>query len=348
MIALDRSAMLDELAAFIDIPSVTGDEGAYAAAAGRALAAAGFAVELVPVAPGRSNVVARRGQGRILFCTHLDTVPPFIPARRFAGGIAGRGACDAKGAFACMLAAARALIARGREDLAFLLVVGEEVDHAGARAAAAIGLKADGVLLGEPTEGRLMAAQKGILKVRLTARGRAAHSGYPETGSSAIEHLLQALDRVRALPLGTDPLLGPGLLNIGRIAGGVAANVLAPAAEAELLFRTVAPPGELLTKVTALLGSEVTAEVEARTDPVRLHTLPGFETAIAGFATDAPYLAGIGPVLLAGPGSIRVAHTAEEAVTEEELAAGVEIYVRLADRILAGERPVPPAAAGGA
>src|SRR5688572_27929831 len=112
MLALDRAALLDELAAFIDIPSVTGEEGAYAAAAARALADAGFLVELAPVTPQRANVVARRGQGRVLFCTHLDTVPPFFPARRFAGGIAGRGACDAKGAFVCMLAAARALIAR--------------------------------------------------------------------------------------------------------------------------------------------------------------------------------------------------------------------------------------------
>ena len=343
MIARDLAAMLDELQAFIDIPSVSGEEGAYAAAAGRALTAAGFAVELMPVAPGRVNVVARRGRGRILFCTHLDTVPPFIPARRIAGGIAGRGACDAKGVFVAMLAAARALIARGADDLAFLLVVGEEVDHAGARAAAAIGLKADAVLLGEPTEGRLMAAQKGILKLRLTARGRAAHSGYPETGSSAIAHLLETLDRVRALPLGTDPLLGPGLLNIGRIAGGVAANVLAPAAEAELLFRTIAPAGELITNVEAILGPEVAMAVLARTDPDHLSLLPGFETAIAGFGTDAPYLTGIGPVLLAGPGSIRVAHMAEEAIREEDLAAGVELYVQLAERILAGERPSPPA-----
>src|SRR5688572_16487747 len=100
-----------------------------------------------------------------------------------------------------------------------------------------------------------MAAQKGILKLRLVGRGRAAHSGYPETGASAIAHLLDALARVRALPLDMDALLGPAFLNIGRIAGGVAVNVLAPAAEAELLFRTVAPADDILTRVADVLGS---------------------------------------------------------------------------------------------
>jgi acetylornithine deacetylase len=337
----ELARVLDELASFVALDSVSGGERAYAEAAAEALAAIGFATELVPAAPGRPNVVARRGSGRVLFCTHLDTVPPFIPARREPDRLYGRGACDAKGAFACMLAAARRLLAAGADDLAFLLVVGEEVDHRGAKAAAELDLKADAVILGEPTEGRLMMAQKGILRLLVRARGRAAHSGYPETGESAIEKLLLVLTRMRALELGSDPLLGPAFLNIGRIAGGVAANVLAPAAEAELLLRTVTPPDALIARLRAAAGEEAEIELAARTDPIHLHTLPGFSPAIAGFATDAPYLTGIGPVLLAGPGSIKIAHTAEEHVTHADLQAGIELYVELARRVLAGETPLP-------
>jgi acetylornithine deacetylase len=243
-----------------------------------------------------------------------------------------------------MLAAARRLVAEGAEDLAFLLVVGEEVDHHGAKAARELGLTAEAVVLGEPTEGRLMVAQKGILRLVLRTRGRAAHSGYPETGESAIGKLLDVLAGIRALDLGADPLLGPALLNVGRIAGGVAANVLAPAAEAELLFRTVAPPEALLARLAEVVGDRAELELGARTDPIHLHALAGFPSAIAGFATDAPYLTGIGPVLLAGPGSIRVAHTAHEHVTHAELAAGVELYSELARRVLAGEALLPAGA----
>jgi len=328
--------VIARLARFIDIPSVTGEEEAYAHAAAEALAALGFAVELRPVAPGRPNVLARRGRARLLLATHLDTVPPHFPARCAADRVFGRGACDTKGLLACMLEAAALLIAEGHEDLAFLLVVGEEVDHAGAKAARSYGLAAEAVLLGEPTELALMRAQKGVLRLTLESSGRAAHSGYPERGESAIDQLLAALERIRALPLGSDPLLGLGLMNIGVIRGGVAANVLAPSAAAEIMIRTVSPGAELAARIQAAAGDGVRISVDTHTDPVRLNTIAGYPTAVAGFATDAPYLAGIGPVVLAGPGSILAAHTAEEHITHADLASGIALYADLARRLLAG------------
>lgn len=330
------SRLLDRLCEWIDIPSVSGNEGAYAHAATRALDQLGFKTELVEVAPGRPNVLARRGQGRLLFCTHLDTVPPFIGARRVADRIYGRGACDAKGALACMVEAAERLIEEGLEDLAFLLVVGEEVDHVGAKAAKELGLAADSIILGEPTELALMRAQKGILKLRLTASGRAAHSGYPEHGESAIEHLLTALEHLRAMPLAGDPLLGPAYLNVGTLGGGLAANVIAPSAEAGVLFRTVSDGNELLSEVERVIDDLVAIEVEALTNPVHLHVITGYPTAVAGFATDAPYISDIGPVVLAGPGSILDAHTAEEHITFAQLTGGVELYAGIARKLAAG------------
>jgi acetylornithine deacetylase len=333
-------ALVGELASWIDIPTVTGHEDGFARTAAAALGEAGFQVSLVEIAPGRPNVLAWRGSGRLLFCTHLDTVPPFIPARRMGDRLFGRGACDAKGVFACMLDASRRLMREGEGDLAFLLVVGEEVDHAGARQAAsqvrAVGLEVGGVVLGEPTELKLMQAQKGILKLVLRATGRAAHSGYPERGESAIDKLLEALARIRPLSLGSDPLLGPALMNIGVVRGGVAANVVAPAAEAEVLFRTVAVGDGLLDRVREALGGGIEVEVACQTDPVHLHVLPGFPTSVAGFATDAPYLAALGPVVLAGPGSILDAHMSDEHITFEQLAAGVDLYVNLGRQLLAG------------
>ena len=335
--------VIDRLARFIDIPSVTGEEEAYAHAAAEALAELGFAVELRPVAPGRPNVLARRGRSRLLFVTHLDTVPPFLPARRARDRICGRGACDTKGLFACMLEAAALLIAEGHEDLAFLLVVGEEVDQLGARAAQSYGLAAEAVLLGEPTELALMRAQKGVLRLTLEASGRAAHSGYPERGESAIEKLLAAIERIRAVPLGSDPLLGRAHLNVGTIRGGVAANVLAPDAGAEIMVRTVEPGAELAERLRAAAGDLVRVTVGTCTDPERLHVLAGYPTAVAGFATDAPYLAAIGPVLLAGPGSILAAHTADEHIMHADLAAGVALYADLARRLLGGAPLLPGA-----
>lgn len=333
-----------ELTRWINIPSVSGSEEAYARAAALALAELGFEVRLHEVAPGRLNVIARRGAARLLFSTHLDTVPPFIPARRGDDRLLGRGACDAKGVFACMLEAARRLIAEHHDDLAFLLLVGEEVDHAGARyaqsQAGSLDLAPEVVLLGEPTELKLMRAQKGILKLRLQAAGRAAHSGYPEQGESAIEKLLDAMARLRTMPPAHDPLLGREHLNIGVIRGGLAANVVAPAAEADLLYRTVGPGGELLARVRAALGHDVALEVGCQTDPFTMHMLPGYPTAVAGFATDAPFLATFGPVILAGPGSILDAHTAEEYITFEQLAGGIELYTDLGRRVLTGAAPL--------
>ncbi len=331
----------ERLSRWIDIPSISGHEEDYARSVGDTLARLGFEVELRPVAPGRPNVLARRGSGRILLCTHLDTVPPHFPAHREADRITGRGACDAKGILTCMVAAAEQLVAAGAGDLTFLLVVGEEVDHAGAKAAGAYDLRADVVLLGEPSECVLMRAQKGILKIRLSARGRAAHSGYPEQGESAIDKLLRVLDRLDALPLGQDRVLGSGLKNVGLIHGGVAANVVAPAAEAELMFRTVGPGADLVAEIERLAAGDVAIEVAALTDPVRLHVLEGYPTGTAGFGTDAPYLAGIGPVVLAGPGSILDAHTADEHLTLAQVEAGIALYRGLVERVLAGEQVLP-------
>ncbi|MGH9467364.1 MAG: M20/M25/M40 family metallo-hydrolase [Terriglobales bacterium] len=348
-----RSISDDTLFAFtralVDVDSTTGQEGAAAALTASFLRQHGDGhqggwdeVSLWPVAPGRDNVFARRGQPRVVLSTHLDTVPPFFPSREDDERIYGRGACDAKGICAAMCCAALELAAEGVSDFGLLFVVGEERNSAGAIAANALAPALAGpryLINGEPTESRLMEAGKGVLRVALRAHGRAAHSAYPELGDSAIHKLLPVLARLQAMPLPHDRVLGPTTLNIGTIAGGRAPNVIADEAEAELMFRLVGPGAPVRAAVEAAVAGEVEHEFVLEIPPVRLATLPGYPTGIVAFGTDIPQLGNWGTPLLFGPGSIQVAHTAGEFIEKRELAASVGAYTGLARALLCGENP---------
>jgi acetylornithine deacetylase len=190
---------------------------------------------------------------------------------------------------------------------------------------------------GEPTDNRLATATRGVLRVRLRARGRAAHSSFPELGESAIDKLLDALMLLRGITLPDDPVLGRTHYTIGRIEGGVAANVVSPHASAELLFRIVGA-GTRVREAIAPLEALVTVEEVLDIPAIRLETIPGFETAIFPYTTDVPMLTRWGTPLLLGPGSIHVAHTDEEHVSIDELTQAVELYVSLARQLLLSGR----------
>ncbi|HJW73323.1 MAG TPA: M20/M25/M40 family metallo-hydrolase [Geothrix sp.] len=294
-----------------------------------------------PVAPGRTNVLALWGNPQVLFSTHLDTVPPYFPPRLSAAAIHGRGACDAKGQIAAQLAAIRRLLDEGREGLAWLGVVGEETDSAGA--AAALSLKAHlpalrGLINGEPTGLKLGTGQRGVQHLRLRCEGRAAHSGSPELGHSAAWPLLDWLQRLRELPRPTDGELGPEVWNLGLLQAGEALNTIPAHAEANLLAR-VLPGSDLLEKVRRLAPSEGQVELCLDEPPDRYPILPGFESAPLPFGSDAPALRNLVPdrtVVLAGPGSIAVAHTLDENITLADLASGATLNHRLAMHFLGG------------
>lgn len=327
----DIESLLREL---VDTPATTGDEAAVADILERELA--GFDVTRQYVAPNRPNLLATRGATRLLFCTHIDTVPPHLPYRRDGDTVYGRGACDTKGGIVAMLEAGRRLAARGLEGFGYLFVVGEEVDHCGARAAGELAIPRCDIVLCEPTVCRVVDAQKGVVKLRLSAEGRAAHSGFPHRGTSAVDRLLTTLERLRQYTFPVHPRLGPTFCNIGRIAGGVAANVLAPSAEAELMFRSVGPTGEILAAVDDALVEGVSYEVLSENGPELFNVPPGYDTTIASFNTDATYLKELGRVVLVGPGDIEVAHSVDEHITIAELHRGIDLYVRLATELLAG------------
>lgn len=329
--------------ALIDIDSTTGRERAVAdflaGYLGELAAGTGGRVERMPVEGERENLFASWGEPRVVLSTHMDTVPPFFPSREDEEHVHGRGACDAKGAIAAMVAAIERLLAEGGSGFGLLLVVGEETDSLGATVAnERAGEHARGaryLIDGEPTDNRLALGSKGVLYLEIEAEGRAAHSAYPELGTSAIDRLLDALARLRAVPLPADPVLGETTLNIGVVEGGRAANVIADRARAEVLVRTVADTTELkeslLAAVAAVEG--VRAARLRETPAVRLGALPGFETTVVKFTTDVPRLTRWGEPYLLGPGSIHVAHTPEERVAKADLVQAAELYAELVRRL---------------
>lgn len=321
--------LFDLLRKLIDIPSVTGDEGRCGEFVAEWLAARGFAVERQPVTPGRANVYAALGRPEVILSTHLDTVGPYFGSSEDEEWIRGRGACDAKGSLACQMIAAERLARAGAHDFGLLFLVGEETVSDGARTANELPRGSRYLVMGEPTGNRLVAATRGILQLRLKTRGRAAHSAYPELGESAIEKLLDLLAELRSMPLPTDPELGRTTMNIGSISGGIASNVIPDAAEATLLFRTVGEGAELMHTIEALIGGRAECEFPRLVAPVRLMRMEGFEADVVAFTTDVSNLARWGRPLLVGPGSILVAHTAEERVAKAELARAIELYLRL-------------------
>jgi acetylornithine deacetylase len=336
MSALDLVGLTRTL---VDIDSTTGREGELALWLAAFLRERGYSVIEQPVTDGRFNVYASLGEPPALaFSTHIDCVPPFFPSREEGGLLFGRGACDAKGIVAAQVMAAEQLRASGEQRIALLFVAGEERGSDGARLANERPPESMRFLInGEPTDNRLGAATRGMLRVRLHAAGRAAHSSFPELGDSAIDKLLDALMILRGIDLPADPLLGRTHYTVGLIEGGVAPNVVSPHASAELLFRIVGDGNAVLSALAPLEGL-VSIEEVLDVPAMHLHTVPGFETAVFPYTTDVPLLTRWGAPLLFGPGSIHVAHTDEEHVSVVELRQAVDLYASLARQLLASVR----------
>ncbi|MGE5126625.1 MAG: M20/M25/M40 family metallo-hydrolase [Betaproteobacteria bacterium] len=328
-------SLVDLARALIDIDSTTGREAAACAWLAGYLRERGFQVTQQPVAEGRTNVLAFLDpRPQVVLSTHVDCVPPFIPSRVEDGRLYGRGACDAKGTLAAQVTAVERLRESGERRVGLLFVVGEERGSDGAAAADALAPGSRFLVDGEPTDSRLGLATRGVLRLKLKAEGRAAHSSQPQLGISAIDGLIDALVALRGIALPEDPQLGRTFYAIGLIAGGIAPNVISPAAEAELNFRTVGSRDELMACLEPLRG-RVAIEHVLEVPPVRLHTLPGFPAEAFAFTTDIPLLRSWGRPLLFGAGSILLAHTEHEHVEIGELLASVDAYARIASELLA-------------
>ena len=331
--------LLDRTEALCRADTTTGREDHGLPALRALLREQGASIELQEVEPGRHNVLATWGVPRLLFSTHLDTVPPFLPPRRQGDLLMGRGTCDAKGQIVVQLAVIAELLARGLGGFAWLGVVGEETDSIGAIAAADLAERlrtCEAAINGEPTENRLATGQRGALQLRLVTKGKAAHSGTPELGKSAIWPLVDWLQKLRALPAHVDPDLGPEVWNLATVNGGTAPNVIPAHAEAVLFVRSL-PDSAFLAKARELAPDDGQVEQMSFTPPERFPRVPGFDHAFVPFGSDAPRmraLLGGKPVVLCGPGSIRVAHTIDEHVMGADLVAGRERLLAIASALL--------------
>ncbi len=325
------------------IDSTTYSEGPLADFLADFLDLRGWSVEKTPVEQPlesatqshRSNIYAGTAGETpdLVFSTHLDTVPPYIPPSEDAEYLYGRGVADAKGILAAQVAAAEALRAQGYK-IGLLFVSGEERDSAGAKAANLHPKGSRFLINGEPTDNRLALASKGALRVIVRASGKMAHSAYPELGDSAVHKLVQALERILSIPLPSIEDVGPSTLNIGLIQGGHAPNVIADKAEAQVLIRLVGDSAPVRAAVRDAVAGLAEADFTLEIPFVRLKAVPGLPTMIAKFTSDIPQLSNWGQPLLLGPGSIHVAHTPHEKIAKKELLTAVDLYIQVAHQLL--------------
>jgi acetylornithine deacetylase len=326
-----------------EIESTTYREGAVGDFLADFLSARGWAVEKTPVEQpqesagggARWNIYAGAAGETpdLVFSTHLDTVPPYIPFSEDEEFVYGRGVCDAKGILAAQVAAAEALRAEGFK-IGLLFVSGEERDSAGAIAANKSPKGSRFLINGEPTDNRLALASKGALRAAFKATGKMAHSAYPELGESAIHKLVEVLGKVLEMPLRELEGIGPSTVNIGQIQGGHAPNVIADKAEAQVLVRTVTDSGPVRAQLTEIAGDRAEVEFTLDTPFMRFRGVEGLPTMVAKFSTDIPQLSNWGEPLLLGPGSIHVAHTPFEKLAKKELLEAVELYIKVAKQLL--------------
>jgi acetylornithine deacetylase len=321
----------------IDIPSLTGSEGQAGRFLSSVLHDLGYRVERQLVDQDRFNIIATRSQPpTIVFSTHIDTVPPFISSSEDNENIFGRGSCDAKGIIAAQIFAAEKLRGLDCNEVGLLFTVDEELSSIGAQAANKHSLASQCRFLinGEPTDNKLASGSKGSMRLKIATTGKSAHSAYPEAGDSAIEHLLDVLQKLRECDWPNDQFFGETTCNIGVITGGTRPNVIPAEASADLQIRLARAIEHIKPVVEQAIDGRATVEVLSAHDPVRFFTVPGFEECVVRFTTDIPYLTNWGKPLLLGPGSILDAHTSHERVSKKQLTEAVDLYVKLGQQLL--------------
>ena len=312
-------------------------------------------IEPMEVGDGTLNLFLKWGTPKVVFCSHMDTVPPYISPAFEEGCVRGRGSCDAKGQVFAMYTACKELEAAGCTDFGLLLLAGEETGSWGAKAFAKTGFTAPFLIVGEPTENKMASASKGTKSYDLTFRGEAFHSGYPQYGVSAVDLFNEFYNQLKAKDFGEDPVLGTTTWNVGLVHSENPQNILSPELTCRLYFRTTfvsdqavqdwmqqVAEGIGLSGTFARTGSRsdveerpmpsacpITVVARGGDAPARYVTLPGFPSGPVAFGSDAPHLTGFGHKIICGPGTIRVAHRPDEHVLTSDLETAVSQYVEM-------------------
>jgi acetylornithine deacetylase len=310
----------------MDIPSPSGQEVAVGEFIFDFLTKTGFSPEKFPVAENRFNIIAKLGEPRVYLSAHMDTVAPFIQYSADSDHIYGRGSCDTKGSLACMLTAAVAAKNSGISNFGLIFTVGEEVDLIGARTMIKSYPDLPFVVVGEPTSLEIVNAHFGILVVKISAAGKAAHSSRPEQGINAIDLLMETIQKIKAMPVFPETLM-----SLVQIQGGIADNIIPANANAVFSFR-VSPKDSLdyVSQMKALCSPSVQLEVEQAVASINCEVPPALQ--FIKSVKSVKYLTELsffkrGVVL--GPGDIQYAHGQDEMVPRAELAKAVEIYTQI-------------------
>ena len=287
-------------------------------------------VESFELPDGSINLLFSWGEPKVVFCTHLDTVPPYIPPIFEGNMVKGRGACDAKGQIYAMYLACCRLEQSGKSNFGLLLLSGEECGSIGAKAFATTDFRAPYLVVGEPTDNCMVSAAKGTKAFELHFKGKAFHSGYPEFGQSAVDLFVNFMEKLRKYPFPEDALLGATTFNVGRLRSDNPQNVLSPALGCRLYFRTTFASDALVASYMEACAGEQLEVIPLGGDaPSKFFTLEGIPSKTVAFGSDAPQLGNFTHKMICGPGSIKVAHTDNECISLEEIEQAVDIYTKI-------------------
>lgn len=291
-------------------------------------------VEIQETESGRLNVFLKWGEPKIIFNSHLDTVPPYIPPVKEDHVIKGRGSCDAKGQLAYLFEVCKQLSEEKYSNFGMLMTAGEEDGSHGAVRANETVKNCEYIIVGEPTENILIKASKGNWCLQFTFKGKNCHSGYPELGDNAISRMVQFINKLDAVDFGDDKVLGKTTYNIGKLESNNAHNVVPDCVTLKMFFRTTFESHDKIIDILrSLLDDKSEMEILYWDEPMEFYTVDGFETGIVSYCTDAPSFSNIKNKLLYGPGSILVAHTNDEYIKIADLYKAVDdvksIYKKL-------------------
>lgn len=357
---------IDLFLRMLNIDSTSGNEVGFAEMLAGEMTGPGRMVETYDVGDGTVNLLISWGTPKVVFCTHLDTVPPYIPpVEDFMSErkvIRGRGTCDAKGQIFAMYEACRILEDRGYTDFGLLLLSGEETGSFGAKAFNSMPSKPfptedAWLIVGEPTDNCMASAAKGTKSFEVTFEGRACHSGYPENGESAIMYFNDFITALRSIVFPTDEVLGATTWNVGKLVSDNPQNILSDRLTCRVYFRTTFESDEMVCNIMKNIagpqaklrfgkrrvqdGSDIVAKEVAPWQramsvkafggdtPSSFEVLDGFQPKPVAFGSDAPQLTCFPNRILCGPGSILTAHKDEEHITLLDLETAVDNYVKM-------------------
>lgn len=326
----------------LSIDSTSSKEGVLADHLATRLAVPGCTVSCIPedAGPGEpKNLLFSWGDPQIVFCTHIDTVPPYIPPtveRKDDGNVVvrGRGACDAKGQLFSMYTACLELASRGADGFGLLLLYGEETGSYGAKCFRSLHKGGRYVIVGEPTDNMMVSASKGTKSFAVTIKGKSFHSGYPLYGASAVERFIDMMNTLRAVEFPIDPKLGETTYNVGKLVSDNPQNILSDSLAFRIYFRTTFASDAMVSKVMSGFNDEyIKVEAFGGDTPDEYLVLDGFRTKTVAFGSDAPQLTNFENKALCGPGSILVAHTDAEYIAVKDLEAAVDNYISIYNKL---------------